>query len=124
MGPFLCRHYPASSVVRPTPTPRLAVPFLATFGVATSASPEPPPLTRITFPTCRAQYPDGSDQVLVGCSWARSRAGFFPVRTAFPVMQAGRHPCLNFRGLLKLHTRYGLQSCSPPIRRLYREAPP
>jgi hypothetical protein len=29
-----------------------------------------------------------------------------------------------FRGLLKLHTRYGLHSCSPTIRGLYREAPP
>ena len=29
-----------------------------------------------------------------------------------------------YRGLLKLHTRYGLQSCSPTICGLYREAPP
>src|SRR5215472_8189458 len=51
--------------------------------------------------------------------------GFFnPVRTAFPVTVAGRRPHLYFRGLLKLHTRYGLHSCSPTIRGLYREAPP
>ena len=50
--------------------------------------------------------------------------GFFPVRVAFPVSLAGRRPHLYFRGLLKLHTRYGLQSCSLTIRKLYREAPP
>jgi hypothetical protein len=37
---------------------------------------------------------------------------------------AGRRPHRYFRGLLKLHTRYGLQSCSLTIRKLYREAPP
>ena len=89
-----------------------------------SASPEPPPLAQIAFPTCRAHYPGGPVQVLVGCRVARSRAGFFPVRTAFPVSQAGRHPHLHFRGLLKLHTRYGLQGCSPTFRGLYREASP
>jgi hypothetical protein len=48
----------------------------------------------------------------------------FPVRAAFPVLKAGRHPFRYFRGLLKLHSRYGLQSCSPTIRGLYREASP
>jgi hypothetical protein len=32
---------------------------------------------------------------------------FFPIRAAFPVLQAGRHPHLYFRGLLRLHSRYG-----------------
>jgi len=32
---------------------------------------------------------------------------------AFPVIRAGRHPRLHFRGLLELHTRYGLPGCSP-----------
>src|ERR1039457_3797395 len=31
----------------------------------------------------------------------------FPAHTAFPVIQAGRHPRLHFRGLLGLHSRYG-----------------
>ena len=31
----------------------------------------------------------------------------FPVHSAFPVIQAGRHPRLHFRGLLGLHSRYG-----------------
>src|SRR5208283_1269670 len=31
----------------------------------------------------------------------------FPVHPAFPVVPAGRHPYLHFRGLLRLHSRYG-----------------
>jgi len=31
----------------------------------------------------------------------------FPVHAAFPVLQAGRHPHLYFRGLLRLYSRYG-----------------
>jgi len=31
---------------------------------------------------------------------------------AFPGFQAGRRPSLHFRGLLGLHTRYGLLDCS------------
>jgi hypothetical protein len=38
----------------------------------------------------------------------------FPARAAFPVMQAGRHPHLSFRGLLRLHSRYGPSDCSTP----------
>ena len=33
--------------------------------------------------------------------------GCFPVRAAFPESQAGRRPRLHFRGLLRLHSRYG-----------------
>jgi hypothetical protein len=59
------------------------------------------------LPCMPCSIPGGPDQVLVGWRVARSRAGFFPVRTAFPVIGAGRHPHHYFRGLLKLHTRYG-----------------
>jgi hypothetical protein len=54
------------------------------------------------------------------------RCGLFGCLTlgVHPILQAGRHPHRHFRGLLKLHTRYGLQGCSPTIRGLYREAPP
>src|ERR1022692_2236109 len=52
---------------------------------------------------------------------ARSRAGFFPVRSAFPDLAAGRRPHCRFRGLLKLHAYYGLPDCSPTIRGLCRE---
>src|SRR5207302_3811092 len=106
-------------------------PFLATFGVATSASPEPPPLTQITFPACCAHYPGGPEQVLVGCKLAHSRAGILPCPHGLPRFLGGSarrraqaHPRHHFRGLLKLYTRYGLQGCSPTIRGLYREAPP
>ena len=54
-------------------------------------------VARITFPTCRAHYPGGSDG---GC-----RSSFPSVRPS-PV-SAGRHPQLHFRGLLRLHSRYG-----------------
>src|SRR3974390_49473 len=99
-------------------------PFRRRLGPRPPTNPEPPSLTQITFHACRAQYPGGPDQVLVGWRVARSRAGFFPVRAAFPVTGTGRRPQHYFRGLLKLHTRYGLHSCSPTIRWLYREDPP
>ena len=36
-----------------------------------------------------------------------------PSYAAFPVIQAGRHPQLHFRGLLELYACYGLPGCSP-----------
>jgi len=42
---------------------------------------------------------------------------YFPIRAAFPVLQAGRHPHLYFRGLLRLYSRYGPQDCSTAPRR-------
>ena len=32
---------------------------------------------------------------------------YFPFRTAFPTFRPGRHPHYGFRGLLRLHSRYG-----------------
>ena len=46
----------------------------------------------------------------------------FPAHTAFPVMQAGRHPHLYFRGLLRLHARYGPSDCSTAQGGLCHEA--
>ncbi len=57
------------------------------------------PITRITFPTCRAHYPGGSEPV--------HRSGASPFHAAFPERQTGRHPRFQFRGLLRLHSRYG-----------------
>src|ERR1700736_5103595 len=71
---------------------------------ATSTSAGYPPMTQTTFLTCRAHYPGGSN---------RSVSVSFPVRAAFPNYLVGRHPRRHFRGLLKLHSRYGLQDCSP-----------
>ncbi len=61
-------------------------------------------MTQTTFLTCRAHYPGGPNRCV---------SVFFPVRAAFPNYLVGRHPRLHFRGLLKLHSRYGLQDCSP-----------
>ena len=69
-------------------------------GGATSGRNGPPPITRTTFPTCRAQYPGGSERVPMSVASPFHDA-------AFPVSQAGRHPRFHFRGLLRLHSRYG-----------------
>ena len=68
-------------------------------GGATSGRNGPPPITRTTFPTCRAHYPGGSERVHASVA--------SPFHAAFPDRQAGRHPQLHFRGLLRLHSRYG-----------------
>ena len=47
----------------------------------------------------------------------------FPAHTAFPVSQAGRHPHLHFRGLLRLHARYGPLDRSTAQGGLCHEAP-
>jgi hypothetical protein len=52
----------------------------------------------------------------------RVRCRFFPVHTAFPVSLAGRHPRLHFRGLLRLHSRYGPPGCSTAQGGLCHEA--
>jgi hypothetical protein len=58
-GPLLRRHYPASTLLRPCPTPAMAV-ACRDVEAATLAPDGPPPITRTTFPTCRAHYPGGS----------------------------------------------------------------
>src|SRR5437868_4292547 len=55
-GPSLRRHYPASSVVRPCPTPARSA-ARCDVGVANSNRSGPPPITRITLPTCSAHIP-------------------------------------------------------------------
>src|SRR5712692_321118 len=52
---------------------------------------------------------------------ARSRAGFFPIRSAFPETAPGRHPHCSFRGLLGFHAHYGPPDRSPTMRGLCRE---
>ncbi len=54
----------------------------------------------------------------------RSRIGFLP-GPLWPSLnkRAGRHPQPSFRGLLKLHSRYGLRICSPTLCGLCHEAP-
>src|SRR6478609_3063904 len=62
-GPSLHRHYPASTVILPCPTPADAA-ARSDVEAATLAPNGSPPITRTTFPTCRAHYPGGSS----GCS--------------------------------------------------------
>src|SRR5438876_2688501 len=83
---------------------RTGHPPIENVGGATSTSAGYPPMTQTTFLTCRAHYPGGPNRCV---------SVFFPVRAAFPNYLVGRHPRLHFRGLLKLHSRYGLQDCSP-----------
>ncbi len=97
-GPLLRRHYPASWLIWPCPTPKGTVTQGDVEG-ATLVPSGPPQITRITLPTCRAQYPGGPGRVHMSVA--------SPSRAAFPVSQAGRHPRLHFRGLLRLHSNYG-----------------
>src|SRR6516225_2406146 len=55
-GPLLRRHYPASTLLRPCPTPVVAAACRAVEAAAL-AHDGSPPITRITLPTCRAHYP-------------------------------------------------------------------
>jgi hypothetical protein len=56
---LLRRHYPASTLIRPCPIPVMAA-ACRDVEAATLALDGPPPITRTTFPTCRAHYPGGS----------------------------------------------------------------
>jgi hypothetical protein len=60
-GPLLRRRYPASTLVRPCPTP-VMVAACCDVEAATLAHDGSPPITRTTFPTCRAHYPGGSSE--------------------------------------------------------------
>src|ERR1700694_752643 len=62
-GPLLRRHSPASTLLRPCPTPAMTV-ACRDVEAATLACDGSPPITRTTFPTCRAHYPGGSS----GCA--------------------------------------------------------
>src|SRR5215208_4853564 len=54
---------------------------------------------------------------------AGARVDYFPAHTAFPKWQEGRHPHCHFRGLLRLHTRYGPPDRSAAQGDLCHEAP-
>jgi hypothetical protein len=56
-------HYPTSTLLRPRPTPAMAA-ACRDVEAATLARDGSPPITRTTFPTCRAHYPGGSS----GCA--------------------------------------------------------
>ena len=104
-GPLLRRHYPASTLIRPCPTPVMVVAF-RNVEDATLADDESPPITRTTFPTCRAHYPGGSS----GCACRLLPA----LVGAFPKWQEGRHPHCHFRGLHRLHSVTARRIAQPP----------
>src|SRR5262249_18490741 len=84
-GPLLRRHYPASTLLRPCPTPAVAA-ALSDVEAATLASDGSPPITRTTFPTCRAHYPGGSS----GCA-----CRLLPRSCSLPQMAGGSASALS-----------------------------
>src|SRR3954447_22110632 len=62
-GPSLRRHYPASTVLRPCPTPARTA-ARGDVEAATLVRSGPPSITRITLPTCCVQYPGRSNRCM------------------------------------------------------------
>ena len=83
---------PPEATLRPLPSHQTGLPRL----------PEPP--FRRAVPTTPADR-------------AGARVDCFPAHAAFPKWQEGRHPHCHFRGLLRLHSRYGPPNCSAAHRR-------
>jgi len=111
-GPSLHRHYPASTVLRPCPTPARAA-ARSDVGAATTARHGPPPMTQITLPACLAPTPVDRNR----CS-----CRLLPCSSGPPQFQAGRHPHLHFRGLLRVPSNYGPLDCSTAQGGLSRKA--
>src|SRR4051812_49630503 len=92
-GPFLRQHYLASTVVRPSPTP-VRPAACATVGLPAPSRDGSPPMTRTTFPTCRAPYPGGSRRGHVSVA--------FPPPPPSPLPRRGGLPLFPFHGLSRL----------------------
>jgi hypothetical protein len=84
-GPLLRRHYSASTLLRPCPTPALAV-ACRDVEAAALAHDGSPPITRTTIPTCRAHYPGGSS----GCA-----CRLLPHSCSLPQMAGGSASALS-----------------------------
>jgi hypothetical protein len=82
---LLRRHYPASTLLRPCPIPAMTAAF-RNVEAATLARDGPPPITRTTFPTCRAHYPGGSS----GCA-----CRLLPRSCSLPQMAGGSASALS-----------------------------
>jgi len=82
---LLRRHCPVSTLLRPCPTPALAVAH-CDVEAATLTQDGSPPITRTTFPTCRAHYPGGSS----GCS-----CRLLPRSCSLPQMAGGSASALS-----------------------------
>src|SRR5579859_7687766 len=121
-GPWLRRHYPASSLLWPPPRPKPATARAAMLGSPTGSG--LPSITQITFSCILCSLPRWIGLVLVGCcSGALPRRVLprphWPSRNERPV---GIH-IFPFEACSSYHSRYGLQSCSPTLRGLCHEAP-
>jgi hypothetical protein len=103
-APSLHRSYPASSVLRASPPSQSARPFSHELPVDPYRDHrwDFPCCNWSPMPTCRRQYPGRSD----GSLFART----IPSSSAFPESEAGRPLHYAFRGLLSVHSRYGLHA--------------
>ena len=114
-GPLLRRHYPASTLIRPCPTPALAA-ACRNVEAATLAHDGSPPITRTTIPTCRAHYPGGSS----GCA-----CRLLPHSCSLPQMTGGSASALSLsRPAQASHMLRPTGSLSRPRRPLSRGSSP
>ena len=100
-APSLGEHYPASSVIRATPSPyRPSLP-LARYRLLRAHSTDRASrvITSLIFHACQRQYP--GESVSVSVSLASRAAAVFPI---WSEDQHSHHP---FRGLLSVHSRSG-----------------
>jgi hypothetical protein len=109
-GPSLPRRYPASTVLRPSPTSDRTDPLKNRSRRASTDRVSP--VARFSLPTCRSHYPGGSDRFSVDA---------YPARAAFPDCLAGRHPQLRLsrpaRALLTLRPAGSLNRPRRPLSR-------
>src|SRR5215467_7325757 len=88
-GPFLRRHYPASSVVWPSPTPRLAATVPVTFGAATpnqSRASLTDPDRLLCMPCSIPRWTGSGARWLASCAFPR---GFLPCPCCLPRYEGG-----------------------------------
>src|SRR5271155_283547 len=111
-GPSLPRSYPDSTVLCPRPTPVRS----AAENDVEAATYDRTGLPRLPASPFRRAVPT------TPADRTGARVDCFPIRAAFPVLQAGRHPRLYFRGLLRLYSRYGPSDCSAAQGGLCHEA--
>src|SRR6185436_14208024 len=105
----------ASTLIRPCPTPAMAAAF-RDVEAATLANNGSPPITRTTFPTCRAHYPGGSS----GCA-----CRLLPRSCSLPPLAGGSASALSLsRPAQALLTLRPARSLSRPRRPLSRGSNP
>ena len=113
-APFLHQRYPASTVLRACPPPHTAEP--APHGVLVESH----DLSSLGFPVFRRfSLPCMPTPLPRRNRWMLSLSR--PTSTAFPVNQEGQLPRFPFRGLLGVHSRFGLPVGSITQGDLYAE---